>query len=155
MIGFRRRKQIAFTVLTVGGLLFMAEAAVSVFGRATLVQWEAPVPVTHTGAPYLPGNPYLLWEMVAGDRTELGVAVSVNSHGFRGPPIQTEKTVGTRRILVVGDSSVYGHGVRQSATFAHQLDELLGESIEVINLGVPGYSSSQSLNLLALRGWEL
>lgn len=155
MIGFRRRKQIAFTVLTVGGLLLMAEAAVSVFGRATLVQWEAPVPVTHTGAPYLPGNPYLLWEMVSGDRTELGVGVSVNSHGFRGPPIQTEKTAGIRRVLVVGDSSVYGHGVRQEATFVHRLNELVGASVEVINLGVPGYSSAQSLNLLELRGWEL
>lgn len=155
MIRRRHGRRIGFAVLTFAGLMFMAEAAVSVFGRATLVQWEAPVPVTHTGAPYLPGNPFLLWEMVAGDRKELGVDVSVNTHGFRGPPIQTKKAEGVRRILLLGDSSVYGHGVGQQYTFAHHLNNALGPSIEVINLGVPGYSSAQSLNLLELRGWEL
>lgn len=155
MIRRRHQRQVGFAALTVAGLLLMAEAAVSVFARATLVQWEAPVPVTHTGAPYLPGNPFLLWEMVSGDRTELGVDVSVNTHGFRGPPIQTQKAEGVRRILLIGDSSVYGHGVGQESTFAHHLNKALGPSVEVINLGVPGYSSAQSLNLLELRGWEL
>lgn len=155
MIRPRTRRRIGFTVLTFCGLLLMAEAAVSIFARSTLMRWEAPVPVTHTGAPYLPGNPYLLWEMVAGEREEMGVAVTVNAHGFRGPPIQTDKPEGTKRILIVGDSTVYGHGVGQTATFAHLLDASLGPSIEVINLGVPGYSSAQSLNLLSLRGWKL
>jgi len=135
--------------------MLMAEAGVSLFARNTLIRWEAPVPVTHTGAPYLPGNPYLLWEMVAGVRSEMGVEVSVNTLGFRGPEITQEKPEGVHRVLVIGDSTVYGHGVAQDATFVSLLNESLGPTIQVINLGVPGYSTEQSINLLNLRGWSL
>lgn len=155
MIRPRTRRRVVFAALTLAGLLLMAEAAVSVFGRATLVQWAAPVPVTHTGAPYLPGNPYLLWEMVAGERREMDVDVRVNAMGFRGPAITVEKPPNTKRILVVGDSTVYGHGVAEAETFVARIGEHLGTDFQVINLGVPGYSSAQALNLLALRGWEL
>ena len=151
----RTRRRFIFGSLTVAGLLLMVEASVSIFARNTLTRWEAPVPVTHTGAPYLPGNPYLLWEMVAGTRTEMGVEVSVNTLGFRGPQTTQAKPTGIRRVLLIGDSTVYGHGVAQEAAFASRLDESLGPSIEVINLGVPGYSTEQSLNLMDLRGWSL
>ena len=151
----RTRHRWIFGSLTVAGLLLMTEAGVSIFARNTLARWEAPVPVTHTGAPYLPGNPYLLWEMVAGVRSEMGVEVSVNTLGFRGPETTQTKPPGIRRVLLIGDSTVYGHGVEQEAIFASRLNESLGPSIEVINLGVPGYSTEQSLNLLDLRGWSL
>ncbi len=137
------------------GLLLMAEAAVSVFGKRTLLHWQAPVSRTHTGAPYLPGNPYLLWEMSPGTRTELGAKVEVNTMGLRGPEISKGKPPGIRRVLVVGDSSVYGHGVHQNEVFSHLLNESLGPSVEVINGGIPGYSTFQTLNLLELRGWNL
>ena len=75
----RTQRRLNFSVLTALGLLLMSEAAVSTFARRTLLAWEAPVPVTHTGAPYLPGNPYLLWEMVPGERVEMDVNVHCNS----------------------------------------------------------------------------
>jgi lysophospholipase L1-like esterase len=133
----------------------MTEAGISVFAKRTLLQWQAPVPITHTGAPYLPGNPFLLWEMVPGERVEVGANVYVNRLGFRGTDTTVAKPPGTRRIVIVGDSSVYGHGVSNEQTFSHLLDADLPADIEVINLGAPGYSSAQTLNLLALRGWAL
>jgi len=93
--------------------------------------------------------------MAPGERTELGAHVSVNSDGLRGKPITKPKPPGTRRIIIIGDSSVYGHGIDDSATFCSLLDERLGPSIEVINAGVPGYSTEQSLNLLSMRLWAL
>jgi len=133
----------------------MAEAAVSVLGRRALLAWEAPVPVTHTGAPYLPGNPYLLWEMVPGERQEMGVQVNVNALGFRGPETSVQKRPGQRRIILLGDSTVYGHGVADEQVFAQRLNRELGDDIEVLNLGTPGYSTAQSINLMEMRGWAL
>jgi len=151
----RTRLRLSFGLLTGAGLLLMAEAGVSVMAKRTLLQWQAPVPITHTGAPYLPGNPFLLWEMVPGERNEVGADVYVNSLGFRGPDTTVTKPAGVRRILFVGDSSVYGHGVSNNETFVHLTGGGLPSDIEVINLGAPGYSTAQTLNLLSLRGWAL
>ena len=151
----RTQRRLTFAALSTIGALFMAEAAVSILGRRALLAWEAPVPVTHTGAPYLPGNPYLLWEMVPGERTEMGVDVHVNELGFRGPETTQSKPANKRRIVVIGDSTVYGHGVPDEDVFAQRLDTSLGSDIEVLNLGAPGYSTEQSLNLMEMRGWDL
>jgi len=137
------------------GCWLLGEAAVTFFAADTLSKWEAPVPPSIGGAPYLPGNPYLLWEMVPGERKELGVTISVNTTGLRGPEIATPKPSGVRRVIVVGDSTVYGHGVQSTQTFVRRLDGALGPNIEVINAGVPGYSSEQTLNLLTMRLWDL
>lgn len=137
------------------GCWLLGEAAVTFFGQETLARWEAPVPRSLSGAPYLPGNPYLLWEMVPGERVELGVTVTVNSSGLRGPEIDPVKPEGTRRVVVVGDSTVYGHGVSGAGTFAQKLQGSLGSGFEVINAGVPGYSTEQTLNLLDMRIWDM
>ena len=149
------QRRLTFGLLSTVGALLMAEAAVSLLDRRTLLAWEAPVPVTHTGAPYLPGNPYLLWEMVPGDRIEMGAEVHVNSLGFRGPETTQNKPAGKRRILVLGDSTVYGHGVSNNEVFPQQLSQQIGDDIEVINMGAPGYSTAQSINLMNMRGWSL
>ncbi len=151
----KTRQRLRFALLTSAGLLFMAEAAVSVFGKRTLLRWQAPVPVTTTGAPYLPGNPYLLWEMVPGERQEMGVSVHVNDLGFRGPETTAHKPPKVRRIIIVGDSSVYGHGVGNNETFSALMDDSLPADVEVLNLGVPGYSTEQTINLMEMRGWDL
>ena len=151
----RTQRRLSLGLLTAAGLLLMAEAAVSVLARRTLLAWEAPVPVTKTGAPYLPGNPYLLWEMVPGTRTEMGATVTVNSLGFRGAEVLETKPSGVKRVVVLGDSTVYGHGVEDDETFSAQLDDRLGDTVQVLNLGTPGYSSAQSINLMTMRGWRL
>ncbi len=58
-----------------------------------------------------------------------------------------------RRVLALGDSSIFGWGVGAQDGFAHQLELQLAQSCPswhwvVINGGVPGYSSHQSLGLL-------
>jgi len=153
MRGWKRRALVGGMIAA--GCWLLAEAAVTTLARDTLIRWQSPVPRSPSGAPYLPGNPYLLWEMVPGQRTELGVQVTVNDLGLRGPAIAQTKPPGIRRVLVVGDSTVYGHGVADEAVFARRLDAALGPGVEVLNGGVPGYTTEQSLNLLSLRLWDL
>lgn len=98
----------------------------------------------------LHGNPWLLWELQPGDRSEMGKPVHVNDLGFR----DRERGPKTRpRALALGDSSVYGFGVGNDELFTARLEAAL--PADFIDGGVPGYSSYQALNLLDMRGFAL
>jgi len=84
---------------------------------------------------------------------------SINSHGMRGPEPADPKR--GYRIIALGNSCTFGWGVAYEDTWIYQLQTLLherlpGREVEVINAGVPGYSSLQgkryfSDELLALE----
>jgi lysophospholipase L1-like esterase len=78
---------------------------------------------------------------------------SINHIGLRGPDVKPRQTI-EKRILVLGDSFVFGHGVGDVETWPAQLQTLFaraGREIEVLNGGVPGYGTDQSYQLFALR----
>lgn len=65
----------------------------------------------------------------------------INSMGFRGPEITPQPAPGKKRLLVLGDSVVEGHGVRFAETFSQHLGNKLAEhNWEVINVGMQGAS---------------
>jgi lysophospholipase L1-like esterase len=71
-----------------------------------------------------------------------------NSLGYRGPEFSIDKPPGRFRILFMGDSCVYGFGLREEDSIPRQVERLLaarglGEGLDVINLAVPGYTSFQ------------
>lgn len=73
-----------------------------------------------------------------------GVDISINGQGFRGPEFQTEKPPHTDRILILGDSVVFGWGVGQDETFPTRVERLLqsqGERVEVIPAGVCSWNT--------------
>jgi lysophospholipase L1-like esterase len=79
--------------------------------------------------------------------------VSTNSRGFRDREFTIEKPDSTFRIVCLGDSWTFGANVDQEHAYPQRLAALLderypGASIEVLNLGVMGYSSRQGLELL-------
>jgi lysophospholipase L1-like esterase len=76
-----------------------------------------------------------------------------NSLGFRGPEIGP-KQPGRIRVLALGDSMTYGLGVNDDETFEAQL-EALDPRFEVLNSGVPGYSTVEELLLLREVGLDL
>lgn len=96
---------------------------------------------------------------------ELRGTLTTNSLGFRGPeftppPTHThttgppDSTDRTHRILVLGDSFVFGWGVDDTQTLPSLLSERLnahadGSPYTVFNFGVPGYSPGRLA--LALR----
>lgn len=69
-----------------------------------------------------------------------------NSFGLRNPPISNTKT--RKRILVIGDSIVYGFGVNDKETFPRLLEREIKklEDCEIINAGVGPYSILQIYN---------
>jgi len=88
-----------------------------------------------------------------------GGVVLINSLGFRGPEVSLRKPPGTRRVIVVGDSYVFGIGVDAERTFpallARHLNASRRETWEVINLGVNSYSTDQELILFSEVGPQL
>jgi len=76
-----------------------------------------------------------------------------NSRGFNSPEVRYEKTDGAYRIVTLGDSSTFGWGVDTKAAYPRLLRSILeqrhpGAVIEVVNLGVCGYSSLQGRVLM-------
>ena len=73
-----------------------------------------------------------------------------NSLGFRGPEFEMEKNPDVFRVVCFGDSSTFGIGSRVEDTWPAMLEQQLnargdGRIYEVINAGVPGYTSWQGL----------
>ncbi|NOZ87130.1 MAG: hypothetical protein GXP49_12850 [Deltaproteobacteria bacterium] len=91
-------------------------------------------------------------------------AISINSFGFRDRPRMRKKPQGTYRILVLGDSFVFG-AVDVKDNFPSLLESSLNQNsspwsknpwkFEVIPAGVPGFGTSQELALLEKTGLNL
>lgn len=74
-----------------------------------------------------------------------------NSYGHRGKAFSFEKG-DKKRIVFMGDSVVYGLGVKVEKRFTELLNSKLGPDYEVINLGVSGYNFLQEVEYLKLLG---
>ena len=89
-----------------------------------------------------------LWRLTPGSRWRTrdgGHEVRVNSHGLRDREIGPKRP-GSHRILVLGDSVTFGHGQPIESSFVRELERLLsshGADVEVLNGGVPGWSTYQ------------
>jgi len=94
------------------------------------------------------------WEMVPNtDHYTYEYRVAVNSLGLRGPELPPEKAPGETRILVLGDSMVYGQGVADAGTVPVQLERALDRpDVSVVNGGLRAYSTAQELALLRELG---
>ena len=86
--------------------------------------------------------------------------IAVNSRGFRGAEFDITKPPSRLRIVCLGDSWTFGANVGQSQTYPKQLQNLFDRAfraadVEVLNLGVLGYSSFQGLELLRRQALAL
>lgn len=86
-----------------------------------------------------------------------GTTLRTNRIGLRGPEPRAD---GARRILAVGDSCTFGWRVSEAESYPAQLEAVLnrragGDRYQVINAGVPGYTSYQGLVYLRERGLAL
>lgn len=88
-------------------------------------------------------DPYLAWRNRDNLREE---PYLTTSHGIYSPhEIAYERSGKAYRLLILGDSSSAGLGIaRQADTWPQVLQRLLGDTTEVVNAAVIGYSTEQA-----------
>jgi len=103
----------------------------------------------HSIAGFTVYDPELGWKL-APDRTTVfkgqhfSVGVVHNADGLRDREYPRAPAPGQRRILVLGDSVAWCWGVEHEECFTERLEAALPDT-DVINAGVPGYSTAQEL----------
>ncbi|MBI4844495.1 MAG: SGNH/GDSL hydrolase family protein, partial [Nitrospirae bacterium] len=76
-----------------------------------------------------------------------------NSRGLRSSrEISYEKPAGVRRVMLLGDSFLWGYGVNDEDVVSEALQKLLGADFEIINGAVRGYGTDQELLWLKEEG---
>jgi lysophospholipase L1-like esterase len=82
---------------------------------------------------------------------DVDVEVTINGQGLRDRSYSYQPPEGVFRIVVLGDSFVWGFGVEQDEIFT-EIMEQSQNNLEVINLGISGYSTDQEYLLLKQEG---
>ena len=144
----------ALVVGSVGLTLLAVEAVLRVFPALGGVQYTPAEKVLFTRY-----DPELGWAprpSVSGVHRDDGfsVFVSQNAWGLRAPEDAGPQRLqpGRRRMLVLGDSYVWGYGVTQDDLFTDR--RLDGDDVELVNFGVSGYGNDQELLLYRRLGVE-
>jgi hypothetical protein len=150
-----RRALLYLSLLGAGSLvaLALAEAA---------VRWLVPQRLEYARAVFEPDD-LLVFRLRPGidspnSQFEFEVRERTNSLGLRDRELGP-KPDGDLRILALGDSYGFGHGVELEETYAKRLEDQLRGSldrpVEVVNAGVPAWSLLQELRFLEHEGLGL
>jgi lysophospholipase L1-like esterase len=96
------------------------------------------------------------WERLSRD----GLTRTSNRLGFRGREIELPKPEGRFRIVCLGGSTTYSDAVSDDETYPVHLERVLRDArpdldIEVVNAGIPSYTTAESLANLAFRVIDL
>jgi len=75
-----------------------------------------------------------------------------NSQGWRD--VEHSAVKSRPRVLLLGDSILFGIGVPLEKTVGRQLQRLLGDRYEVIAVGTPAWGTDQELLFLQHEGWQ-
>ena len=75
---------------------------------------------------------------------EFDVPIRTNGQHMRAPADMATRSE-RHRIAVVGDSFVWGHGVREEERFTDRMQLALGSAAEVLNFGIGGFGTDQYL----------
>jgi hypothetical protein len=110
----------------------------------------------HAIAGFTVHDPVLGWKLAPSRETlfrgaHFAVQVSQNAEGLRDRHYPYDREPGRRRILVLGDSVVWCWGVEQSDCFTERLEAARPDT-DVVNAGVPGYSTAQEISSSSRRG---
>jgi hypothetical protein len=131
------------------GLLLASLLAAAAMLEIALRVLPIDVASFHSIAGFTVYDPVLGWKL-APSRTltfagaHFSVRVVHNAEGLRDRHYDDARVPGRRRILVLGDSVVWCWGVEQADCFTERLERSLADT-DVINAGVPGYSTAQEL----------
>lgn len=127
---------------------------VSRLAEPAVVGWQ---PADRDGV-IMTGSASRLWGMAPGVRRNGNADATIGDNGLRAPCPVAPRPIGRQRVLVLGDSSFFGHGIADDETIPVRLEAALkgaGIDADTVNAAIPGYSTEQSRILLDEIGWAL
>ncbi len=141
-------------------MLFCGEIFVRLF-----FPYYTPDTVKKHSLPYVPAAYASSMLAPVNDRIEITLVKAVgaktyfiNEHGSRGASFKLPKPPGVRRIVVLGGSTVFDLNADEGFDWPHLVEKFLKEKghhqVEVINAGIPGHTSSDSLGRLYTEIWQ-
>lgn len=145
-------RKLAFSLVPMVLLLTLGEVALRAAGGPEC----SPVAPSASGWDTMVADQTLLWKLEPNRLFESPAGnTKTNALGLRSAHLPPDKR--GIRVAVTGDSSVFGWGQPDGFTYAEQLEEMLDRAfsvqVQVINMGVPGYSTEQTLGLMEQVGW--
>ena len=90
---------------------------------------------SHLGWSYTPSHSVVFWD---------NKTYTFNKEGYRSGSVSDVTDFSKPRILIVGDSFLFGHGLDFDDTFGAKLERQLGNRYEVLNFAVQGYGLDQA-----------
>lgn len=85
--------------------------------------------------------------------SDFKVLYSINSKGLRDKEIPAEKPAEEFRVVVLGESNVFGSGINYGRRFTELVEKSL-RNVKVVNMGVRGYGIDQALLHLKRDGFQ-
>ena len=142
----------AFYIISVNiGVLLLLLLFVEMATRLVIPQ-ENVQPIFNDESLRTRGRPFIVADSVRGFALKPGYKSSlycINNHGFRGQDFGPglDRKI---QILTLGESTTFGWGVGEEETYPYFLMQSFGpeDNVQVINGGVPSYTSSQVLAYL-------
>jgi lysophospholipase L1-like esterase len=154
-------RKILYVFIILLALFIILEAALRISGIHT--RKESPFFLllkVHEYPEYFRRHSTLFWEFIP-NKTIKGDFLAegeyhINNQGFRGRDFKKEKPANTIRIACIGNSCTFGWEIPEGKTYSELLQKKLeeeypGQKFQVLNVGVPGYTSFQGLTLLKER----
>jgi lysophospholipase L1-like esterase len=105
-------------------------------------------------------NPRIIYEFIPNVSVVFqDQPVSINPEGFRGKSIPLHKNARSVRIVGLGDSGMFGWGVKDHEVYLALLSESLNTlypefSWEIVNTAVPGYNTIMEVETLKEKGLQ-
>lgn len=136
-----RKKKIFANIILV--IIFFGTTEYLMHGKAM----ESPI--------YTRPHPIMMWENIPGYKNDV---YQFNSSGFRNEEIPVRKAPNEKRILMLGDSTPFGHSLPQEETIAYLLMKKLNDSSgnetkwTVINACLQATTSYQGRYIFEKRG---
>lgn len=87
------------------------------------------------------------------DRVDVTYRVVTNEFGLRDEPFPKTKEPGALHVMLLGDSSAWGAGVELPDRYDSILESVLGTSVRIFNLAVPGATSNGMKDQFELFSW--
>jgi len=140
--------------------LLFAASTLAVFGAGELFTRLLWSPGSYR--PVVQADPVYGWSFAPNSHTRsvdtdrrLDYRVEINSWGWRDPERPRAKQPGRKRVLILGDSMVFGTGVQYGERFGDVLERALGDDVEVVNAAVGGWGTDQQYLYLRREGFRL